>query len=430
VQMLSTEGVHENDLPLGNASQEYLVIPANSVGKVIGRGGEMIRELQSRSQAKIQIDHTGQSGMPTDQKQVTLTGTHESVVKAKEMVLLLVANPLMDAQQALNMLIDDKIRNGTKWGSGPPYVNLPNQGINMQPPMAAQYGGMPPAAYGMYPQPTAAAAAVSGGGGYPPSMPPSAYGMPPQQQQQQQQQHAPWGAQASPGYPAPSQHHHSAYGGGGGDGRETDVFYAPRQLMGRIIGGKGVTVNDLQRRSGCDIQINQEVAPGQDCEITLKGSRQGIEMAKAMIQEIIDVGPQHPYAGGMDHYGGGMAAPAAQHMGGGGGGGYHGAYANPYYPQQQAQPQPPQRGGFDPGAYGGPGYMPQGDYAPPSMGGGGYGMPYGQAAYAQPPPQAMAPMRQAPPPIAWKAASAPDGQVYYYNERTGETTWDKPPGMP
>jgi hypothetical protein len=29
----------------------------------------------------------------------------------------------------------------------------------------------------------------------------------------------------------------------------------------------------------------------------------------------------------------------------------------------------------------------------------------------------------------WKAATAPDGQVYYYNERTGETTWTKPPGM-
>lgn len=29
----------------------------------------------------------------------------------------------------------------------------------------------------------------------------------------------------------------------------------------------------------------------------------------------------------------------------------------------------------------------------------------------------------------WKAAAAPDGQTYYYNEKTGESSWEKPPGM-
>ena len=72
----------------------------------------MIRELQSRSQAKIQIDHSGVSGLQADQKQVTITGTADSVAKAKEMVLFLVANPMCDAQQSLNMLIDDKVRTG------------------------------------------------------------------------------------------------------------------------------------------------------------------------------------------------------------------------------------------------------------------------------------------------------------------------------
>lgn len=38
VNMLAVQGVHENDLPLGNASQELLIIPSMSVGKVIGRG--------------------------------------------------------------------------------------------------------------------------------------------------------------------------------------------------------------------------------------------------------------------------------------------------------------------------------------------------------------------------------------------------------
>jgi WW domain len=36
----------------------------------------------------------------------------------------------------------------------------------------------------------------------------------------------------------------------------------------------------------------------------------------------------------------------------------------------------------------------------------------------------------APAAFAWKSATAADGQIYYYNEKTGETQWDKPAGMP
>ena len=157
-----------------------------------------------------------------------------------------------------------------------------------------------------------------------------------------------------------------------------------------------------------------------------------------MIQEIIEIGPQHPYAGGMDSYGGG--GPPA-----GGAGGYHGAYSQqqPQYPPFQQQLQ--QQQGYDQGAAYGQvnAYMPQGgsggygQAAPVAMGGAGYGhhhqqqhssQPYGGGGYA---PQPVAPPRQAPlPGSVWKAATAPDGQIYYYNERTGETQWEKPVGMP
>ena len=85
-------------------------------------------------------------------------------------------------------------------------------------------------------------------------------------------------------------------------GSEVEIFYAAKTFMGRIIGQKGVTINDLQKRSGCDIQINQDVPHGQDCEISLRGPRQGIEMAKQMLREIIEIGPNHPYAGGARTY--------------------------------------------------------------------------------------------------------------------------------
>jgi KH domain len=198
----------------------------------------MIRELQSRSQAKIQIDHSGVSGLQADQKQVTITGTADSVAKAKEMVLFLVANPMCDAQQSLNMLIDDKVRTGGIWGSGPPYLNLPNQGHNMQPHM------MPQPSHGYnYANP-----AVPGGYGA------AQVGL-------QQYGGAPQGGPQYPqqAYPVVQPAAYAAAGSMmmGGGGRETEMIYAQKQYMGRIIGSKGVTVNDLQRRSGCDIQINQ-----------------------------------------------------------------------------------------------------------------------------------------------------------------------------
>lgn len=58
--------------------------------------------------------------------------------------------------------------------------------------------------------------------------------------------------------------------------------------------------------------------------------------------------------------------------------------------------------------------------------------PYGQQPQAY---GGYAQQQQAPPPSQaaagspWKAAQAPDGQVYYYNSATGETQWTKPAGM-
>ena len=277
VSMLCSENASESDLPLGEARREYLIVPAQSVGKIIGRGGEMIRELQSRSQAKIQVDHSGHSGLDNSEKQVTITGTDQAVFKAREMVLFLVANPLMDAMQAINMLVEDKVHRGGVWGSGPPYLNMPNQGQNMQPNSASSggYGGydQQTAYYNNAPAPTA----------------PTSYSMP------AVASYVPPVPNYSLPVPAHSYQHQAAaptsygqYGVSGGV--EMEVFYAAKNFMGRIIGQKGVTINDLQRRSATDIQINQDVPPGQDCEISIRGTRQGIETAKQMLREIIEIG--------------------------------------------------------------------------------------------------------------------------------------------
>ena len=421
VQILCQEGTSENDLPLGQAKQELLIVPAQSIGKVIGRSGDMIRELQSRSTARILIDHAGTSGVPPDQKQITVRGSEQAVAKAKEMIMFLVANPMVEALQSLKLLTEEKLKRGSEWGSGPPYPNLPNQGYNMTPDMLGSVAlGYPPQGYG------------GGGGSYPSQAP-------------------------------PQQHYGQTYGGGGGGGQEADIAYVPRQFLGRIIGQKGVTINDLQRRSGCNLQVNQSIPHSQDAEIAIRGPRQGIEMAKSMIQEILEVGPGHQYAGGASsgYSGGGGGA----YQGQGGGGGYQQGYGyqqQPTAPQGYGYQQPPAQGGYgyqqQPPQAAGYGRQPQGQgygsFQAPQ-----YGHGHAQGSYGQP----AAPPAPGPPPVAsmWKSATSPDGQggytssrmarkcldwkqwikfyslfflyraaVYYYNEQTGETSWEKPVGMP
>jgi KH domain/WW domain len=438
------------------------------------------------------------------------SGTAPAVAKAKEMVMFLVANPMMEAMQSLNILTDDKLRGGGTWGSGPPYPNLPNQGINMSPDL---FGGVaPPPSYG-----------GGGGGGYggaggggghrPPSYqpPPAAYQAP--------MSYGGGGGGGGAAYAAaavqPDYRQQQQYGAAAAGG-DQELMYVKKQFMGRIIGQKGVTINDLQKRSGTDIQINQDVLPGQDCEVRIRGSREGIETAKQMIQQIVDVGPSHPFAGGMPGggdpsggyggyggvVGGGGYAPGGGRgggYGGGGGGGYPQAggygdyaqqqmYAATGYQQPVPQQQQAQRGVYDQTATAAYGGYSQAAPAPAATGGyGGYAAPpqqqmsaaYGSSAvvgsaasygaqpqqqqqqqpqpayggYAAPVAQQQygaykqqqhqsqqqhisprGPVAAAAAPTAasmgWKTAASPDGQVYYYNERTGETTWEKPAGMP
>lgn len=53
-------------------------IPATLVGKVIGKGGETIKNLQQQSQTRIQIDHTA----PGDTKTITITSENPDYLDA------------------------------------------------------------------------------------------------------------------------------------------------------------------------------------------------------------------------------------------------------------------------------------------------------------------------------------------------------------
>ena len=126
--------------------------------------------------------------------------------------------------------------------------------------------------------------------------------------------------------------------------------------------------------------------------------------------------------------GGGSFGPPG---GGGGGFGGGGGYQQPY------QPYPQQFTGCPNDNYPPQGHRPQQPFGnvPPHLQ--QQQQPYGQQPYLLTPqhlqqPQQQPPTYQQPEMVAspWRAASAPDGQIYYYNSITQETQWDRPAGMP
>ena len=109
-------------------------------------------------------------------------------------------------------------------------------------------------------------------------------------------------------------------------------------------------------------------------------------------------------------------------VGGGGGYGYGQQNQSGYGYQQQQQPQADYSQGYD--QYNSSGYGRSMGYQAQGQ---AYSQPQGVQYQAS---QSYGVSNQSAPVSQWKSATSPDGQIYYYNERTGETQWDKPMGMP
>jgi len=193
------------------------------VGRVIGRGGETINDLQNKSATRIQIDQQVPEGMPC---KITITGPPQNVQVAVQMVNEVMKNgpPRGGVQRP-----PQAPGYGAPQGYGaPPYGYPPPQGFGGYPP-PNQFGAFPPQGYGGFAPP------AQGYGGYPPpyggppTYPPQGFVPPPGPQGyggQQQQQGPPPGFMQPPGQggpvmqPPPDQQPGGPPGGGPGAWQE------------------------------------------------------------------------------------------------------------------------------------------------------------------------------------------------------------------
>jgi len=409
------------DLPLGQATMKQVQVPKSTIGRIIGRGGEMIREVQSKSHARIQIDHSGEyAALDTDHRLVTITGTDDAVSSAEEMILFLTDNPGVDGHLLVRQhhvhdhagMYGHDHREQLRYalhGPGP-------YGQHEHPAAGHHHGAateeiITPQAVATVPTPSLAYwdgqqqqyGVVAGQQGYPLTSG-NLYTT------QMQTGGRSFGAAYVNPYQQPALH----------PVIETDTISCVKEDIGHIIGKKGSTINALQRRSATNIQIDQL-----NYQVSITGPRQGIELAKAMIHEILEHGLHHSYAGG-----------EAEHQEGVDHQDSHDELAQSYEQSvTQVQPlPPPQAAGYPTAAVQYQQYY--GVWQPSYPGQQGISQAaVPQAAQALGDPYAAPPSPATSGSIAsslsspWVVATTADGQIYYYNQVTFETSWEKPVGM-
>jgi len=375
-------------LPLGHATKRSVRVPQESVGRIIGRDGETIRNLQGRSGARIQVDHDNCDDDAEEEedrgivvargttRRVTIIGTEEGVAAAMEMVLYLARNPGADGRLC-----------GQEAGVAGGYCNG-DDGIHARL---------------SYPR-----------DGW-------------QQSPERQQSSSSWNAPpmmplAAVALPLPAV-------------VETSVVPCIKSDIGHIIGRGGITIDDIQRRSSCDVQIDRR-----HCRVQVTGSPEGIGIARGMLEEIHRRGADHSFAGGRggrcdyrhvpgcrDHarrgqfhhrtidgsssrdederlfaYDTSVAATADASI----------AAMSAVDQQQQHYPYslgeypstPTSRSQYYEGQH-----------------------PYQRPHQSQPPPIVIV-TPQSTCPSPWRTATTTEGRIYYYNHETLESAWELPQG--
>ena len=366
---------------------EVFMVPHDLVGKLIGRRGETIRNMQQTTGCRIQVDHLSK-GAP--EREITVTGTTEEKVRNAKATIL-----ALGEEETSQMIECPASMVGKVIGRGGETIRALQSAADAKISVNQDF-----------PPDHAREITISG----------SAEAVERAVMMVQEVINAePGSAQMVIQRICQSQ----------GIGN-TEVVLAPKSIIGRIIGRGGETIKNIQRQSRAALQIDQS---GDPCQITVSGQRSAIEAAKECINAIVNGGdPFAPtgyggygqqqalggYGGGYNQggYGGGY------NQGGYNQGGYGAGYNQGGYNQGGYNQGGYNQGGYNQGGYNQGGYN-QGGYNQ----GGGYGGYNQGGAYNAPPPGGAVGGG------TWVEYKDDTGRPYYYNTQSGVTQWERPAGM-
>lgn len=220
----------DTETPQVTEYTQKLLIHKFLAGCIIGKGGAIIKEIQTATGARLSISNEPMPG--STEKQVSVTGNPEAIHAA--------------VTRIFNQLNENPLRDGS---SNIPYAP----------------GAIAPTPYGA-PSPFGAQPGFAKQPGYP-----SPYGAP-----AAPQAYSPYGQIATP------------YGQDA-MGMKTEKIVIPSVCAGTVIGKSGSIIAEIKSQSGCQISIAaaEPTAP-QDRVVAITGTSQGINHAIQLIRQRVE----------------------------------------------------------------------------------------------------------------------------------------------
>mmetsp|Transcript_33625 Transcript_33625/g.24650 ORF Transcript_33625/g.24650 Transcript_33625/m.24650 type:complete len:493 (+) Transcript_33625:3-1481(+) len=372
--------IHANTMFGGPNITTMMDCPLSIVGKVIGTGGQTIKEIQSKSGAKVQIH---QDFPPEQPRKLEITGSASAVGAAVQLIQNIMTGGSINGPPTHNYSTTPRASSGS---TAPTHSHSHSQN---HAPRGHQYN--------------------------PPSV-------------------------AAP--PAPAVVSYAAAPVEVRQPEISIVIEVSKMIVGKIIGKGGENILSLQRKSGCHINVDQKVPEGYPCRVNVTGIPYNVELARKLIEEIqlgthtSQLGANLPPPLAASSPAAPPSAPQAVY------GSYsmptysmppsmagqppaYGAYGG--YPAQPAVTYPYAA-------------VPQPTTAPVGYSYPTYPQPHGHPHAQQPPSQqyhhthsttpraTSAPHKPAPQPASnvWTEYKDDEGRSYWYNSATGVSQWEPP----
>ena len=73
---------------------------------------------------------------------------------------------------------------------------------------------------------------------------------------------------------------------------ESLTIDCPQDKVASVIGARGTVINDIMRRTGCRVVINQDVEEGEPAVVEMNGPQPQLDEAKMLVNKVIEDGPQ------------------------------------------------------------------------------------------------------------------------------------------